>query len=104
MIAKTLIAVGLLGLSAVPALAQDDVITTSRAVSLAGLDLATSAGQAGLDARLRHAARAVCNPGAGTATLAEKAEASRCFRTALRSARTEMALRVQHNRALASVR
>ena len=102
MMSKTLIAAGLLGLSlaAQPVLAQEQTVQTSRTVSLAGLELASADGQAQLDARLRRAARAVCDTGNAVGTLGEQLEAHRCYRAALQSARTSLAM--AHARTLAA--
>lgn len=104
MFTKTLIAAGLVGLvlSAQPAAAQPTSVLAAtnsaeaaqvqhRLVSFADLDMATAEGQAGLDARLRRAAAAVCEANYGPHPLSEVMEARRCYRTALQSARTTIA-------------
>lgn len=66
-------------------------VTQTRIVRYTDLDLATPAGQAALDARLRRAARAVCQPAGGAQPLAEAAVTARCYRTALTAARQSYA-------------
>jgi UrcA family protein len=104
MFTKSLITAGLLGLAifaqpalAQPALAQPDAVQSDASqaaqqlVHFADLDLTSPAGQAKLDARLRRAAAAVCEAGAGPRPLNEVLEARRCYRTALQSAQRAMA-------------
>ena len=103
MFTKTLIAAGLVGLvlSAQPAAAQPTAVQAAtsadaarvqhRLVDFADLDMATTEGQARLDARLRRAAAAVCEANTGPHPLSEAMEARRCYRDALLSARTTMA-------------
>jgi UrcA family protein len=96
---KTLIAASLCGLTlcAQPALAQsaaslsDATLSAQRLVHFADLDLATPAGQAQLDSRLRRAANAVCESNLGPRTLNEAMESRRCYRSALKSAHRDLA-------------
>lgn len=66
-------------------------VATRRLVHYADLDLATAKGQATLAARLRSAARAVCDISYGAHPLNEAMEARRCYRSALQSAQREVA-------------
>ncbi|KUR72415.1 hypothetical protein AQZ52_03920 [Novosphingobium fuchskuhlense] len=109
MLKTSLIAAGLAGLvlAAQPALAHPaeapanpELIVAHRLVSYADLDLATAAGQARFDARLRRAASAVCENNAGPHPLAEAMEARRCYRDALQSAQQMMADRGSHHSAV----
>jgi UrcA family protein len=96
MFKTSMIAAGLAGLvlAAQPALAQSanpELLVQHRVVHYADLDLSTGAGQARLDARLRHAAAAVCEANYGPHPLAGNLEARRCYRSALQSAQRQMA-------------
>lgn len=66
-------------------------VAAQRLVHYADLDLATAKGQAVLAARLRHAARAVCDISYGAHPLNEAMEARRCYRSAMQSAQREVA-------------
>jgi len=93
MFTKTVIAATALStmmLAAQPALAHDTV-SVSQQVRYADLDLSTPEGQARLDARLRHAASAVCDFTSGPRPLSEATEARRCYNDALKSARQSYA-------------
>jgi UrcA family protein len=97
MFKTALIATGLAGLvfAAQPAFAQtaanSDVLVQHRTVKYTDLDLATAAGQSTFDARLRHAASAVCEANYGPHPLSETMEARRCYRNAIQSAQRAMA-------------
>ncbi len=106
MFKTALIATGLAGLvfAAQPAFAQSafaqpaasadanpDVRVQHRMVKYTDLDLTTAAGQLTFDARLRHAASAVCEANYGPHPLSEMMEARRCYRNAVQSAQREMA-------------
>jgi UrcA family protein len=88
MITKTIIAVGLLGLTAFaqPALAQQ-----SRSVAVADLDLSSPEGQSRLGYRIRAAARDVCAIDNGRTSLNQQIAADHCYRVALESTRTRVA-------------
>lgn len=64
---------------------------SSTAVSYADLDLSSAQGRATLDARVRHAARQVCEIGTDHVSLAERNAARACFNTALSSAHQQYA-------------
>lgn len=88
------IAAGLAGLalSTQPAAAQSAAYQpVQHLVSYADLDLSTARGQARLEARLRHAASAVCEADYGPHPLNEAMEARRCYGTALQSAHRQVA-------------
>lgn len=98
MFKTALIATGLAGLvfAAQPAFAQSadanpNVLVQHRMVKYTDLDLATAAGQSAFDARLRHAASAVCESNYGPHPLSEAMEARRCYRNAIQSAQRAMA-------------
>lgn len=99
MFKNALIATGLVGLvfAAQPAFAQTadnaDVIVQHRMVQYSDLDLSTTQGQSKLDARLRHAASAVCEANYGPHPLSEAMESRRCYRNAIQSAQRAMAAR-----------
>lgn len=89
---KTMIAASLFAPAALfaaqPAMAQ----VRTQAVAYNDLDLATSEGQAQLDARLRRAASNVCSATVGVHPLAEEMSARRCYAKALSSARASYAV------------
>jgi UrcA family protein len=88
------IAAGLAGLALCtqPAAAQSAAFQPAeRLVSYADLDLATTQGQARLEARLHRAANAVCEANYGAHPLNEAMEARRCYRSALQSAHRQIA-------------
>jgi len=101
MLKMSLIAASLAGLAlctqpaaarpATTAPASVDRLVLQRSVPYADLDLSTAEGQARLDARLRHAAAAVCEANSGPHPLTEVMAARRCYREALQSARRTMA-------------
>lgn len=66
-------------------------MAAQRLVHYDDLDLASAKGRAILAARLRHAARAVCDTSYGVHPLIEVMEARRCYRSALQSAQREVA-------------
>ncbi len=66
--------------------------TRSKLVRTADLDLSSAEGQARLDARLRHAAGAVCDVSTGPHPLSERAHERRCFNDALKAARASYAM------------
>ncbi len=77
------IATGCLAAAAAPAAAAEAPVN-SRAVSYGDLNLNTAKGRAALDARIRAAARQVCEaPGAD---IGARVAADRCFKTAVRAA------------------
>lgn len=65
--------------------------TATRSVSYTDLDLSSPEGQARLDARLRHAADAVCGIEGTRLPLAEEMQARRCAREAIGNARATYA-------------
>ena len=86
-----LIAAGLAALSiAHPAAAQNSMAST-RTVSYADLDLSTAYGRVALDARVRSAARQVCEVGDDTVSLADQAAARTCMARAVSSAQQQFA-------------
>ena len=86
-----LIAAGLAALAiAHPAAAQSSA-TSTQSVSYADLDLSTVHGRATLDARVRTAARQVCEIGTEEASLRERVEAKACFAKAVSSAQQQFA-------------
>jgi len=105
MFAKTLLSAGIaagLMLSVQPAAAQSasaqasntvpaNTVAAQRLVQYADLDLTSAKGQATLAARLRQAARAVCDISYGAHPLNEVMEARRCYRSALQSAQRQVA-------------
>lgn len=102
MFKTALIATGLAGMvfAAQPAFAQSAFVQPAanpemqvehRLVQIADLDLTTAAGQSKFNARLRHAASAVCETNAGPHPLSEAMEARRCYRNAIQSAQRAMA-------------
>jgi len=78
--------------AAQPAMAQ----VRTQAVAYNDLDLATPAGQARLDARLRRAASNVCAATVGVHPLAEEMFARRCYAKALSNARASYAVALRH--------
>ena len=100
MLTKTIlsawIAAGLM-LSAQTAEAQSapaqaaNTLAAQRLVHYADLDLTSAKGQATLAARLRSAARAVCDTSYGAHSLNEVMGSRRCYRSALQSAQREAA-------------
>ena len=80
--AAAVIATGCLAAAAAPAAAATPA--NSRTVSYADLNLGTAQGRAALDARIRAAARQVCE--AQSADVGARAAAERCFKTAVRAA------------------
>lgn len=99
MFKNALIATGLVGLvlAAQPAFAQDaanpDVVVQHRMVQYSDLDLSTAKGQSTFDARVRHAAAAVCEANFGPHPLSEAMESRRCYRNAIQSAQRTMVAR-----------
>ena len=105
MFTKTILSAGIaagLMLSAQPAAAQSataqaansvpaNTVAAQRLVHYSDLDLASAKGQATLAARLRKAARAVCDTSYGVHPLNEVMEARRCYRSALQSAQRQVA-------------
>jgi hypothetical protein len=100
MFTKSLITAGLVGLAlctqpavAAPAAKADTSMqqVQQRLVPYADLDISTPEGQARLNARLRHAAAAVCGASYGAHPLTEVMESRRCYRDALQSAQRSMA-------------
>lgn len=74
-----------------PALAAP--VSASRAVAYTDLNLDSEAGRSTLDARLRFAAKQVCEIGQGQTTLTETMAAQSCYKKALSSARSDYAAR-----------
>lgn len=64
---------------------------STRTVSYADLDLSTANGRSALDARVRGAARQVCEIGADEGSLAERLAAKACFAHAVSSAQQQFA-------------
>ena len=81
-----LIAAGLAALS----IAQPATAST-RTVSYADLDLSTAHGRVALDARVRSAARQVCEVGAANVSLAEQTADRACMARAVSSAQQQFA-------------
>ena len=71
-------------LTAATAPAAAQVVTSSKIVSYAGLDLNSERGRAVLDARIRAAAKSVCNTNSND--LRSRLHESRCIRTAIAQA------------------
>ena len=84
MIRKSLIAASLFGLALS---ASQPAFAGTRSVGYADLDLSTDAGNAKLDARLKSAARTVCDFNRKFATAADYAISRRCFIEAYANAR-----------------
>lgn len=74
--------------AAQPAMAQ----VRTETVAYNDIDLATPAGQAQLDTRLRRAASNVCSATVGVHPLAEEMSARRCYAKALSNARASYAM------------
>ena len=68
-----------------------NTLAAQRLVHYADLDLTSAKGQAALAARLRSAARAVCDTSYGAHSLNEVMGSRRCYRSALQSAQREAA-------------
>lgn len=84
MIRNSMIAASLLGLALS---ASQPAFAGTRTVHYADLDLATQAGQAKLDARLKTAAKAVCDLNRKDTSAAEAEAGRACFAKALADAR-----------------
>lgn len=84
MIRKTLIAAGLVGLTLS---ASQPAFAATRSVGYADLDLASDAGQAQLNARLKDAAKDVCGMKRKDASSAEIEMARQCFAKSYADAR-----------------
>lgn len=65
--------------------------TTATRVAFTDLDLASPAGQAEMDARLRRAARKVCGSSFGAHPLSEEVNTRKCYAHALDTARQTLA-------------
>ncbi|WP_292937129.1 MULTISPECIES: UrcA family protein [unclassified Novosphingobium] len=84
MIRNSMIAASLLGLALS---ASQPAFAGTRTVHYADLDLTTQAGQSKLDARLKTAAKAVCDLNRKDASAAEAEAGRECFAKALADAR-----------------
>ena len=84
MIRKSLIAASLLGLALS---ASQPAFAATRSVNYTDLDLTTEAGQAKLDARLKTAAKAVCDLNRKDASAAEVEAGRQCFAKTFADAR-----------------
>jgi UrcA family protein len=84
MISRSMIAAGLFGLALS---ASQPAFAAARSVGYADLDLATDAGQAKLDARLKDAAKDVCGLSRKDASAAEVDAGRQCFAKAYADAR-----------------
>lgn len=63
----------------------------TRTIRYADLDLSTAHGRAALDARVRNAARQVCEISTDTVPLAQRTAAAACYADAMASARHQFA-------------
>lgn len=86
-----LIAAGLAALSITHPAAAQNATASTRTVSYADLDLSTAQGRVALDARVRSAARQVCEIGAASVSLAEQTADRACMARAVSSAQQQFA-------------
>ncbi len=87
-----------LALTATPALAGVDDVPTA-GIEFRDLNLASPEGQAVLDQRIDIAARKICRmDSVTTGTRIRSRDAERCYKTALKSAKTQVAARIREDR------